>query len=77
MARTLTLTPTFITARKRWRLFVPAYLSDTGKPRELFFKTQGEAKTAAGAFKARTENFGRTLNYPVDRAQGVSLSLFA
>jgi integrase len=64
MARILTLEPTHVKTRKTspWRLFVPAYLSDTGKKRELFFQTHREAKTAASAYKARTENFGRSLN---------------
>ena len=63
MARILTLEPAYIKGRTSpWRLFVPAYLSETGKKRELFFETQAQAKTAANALKARTDNFGRTLN---------------
>ena len=63
MPRILTLEPTYVAGRASpWRLFVPAYLSQTGKPQSLFFETQAQAKTAASAFKARTENFGRTLN---------------
>src|SRR5437879_4516943 len=63
MARLLTLEPIYVEGRASpWKLYIPAYLSETRKPQKLFFETQGQAKTAAGAFKARTENFGRTLN---------------
>ena len=62
MPRILTLEPTHVAGRASpWRLFVPAYLSDTGKRRELFYSTQREAKTAADSLRARMENFGRSL----------------
>jgi integrase len=62
MSRSLTLEPTYVEGRASpWRLFVPAYLSETGKGRSLFFKTQAQAKTAANALKVRTQNFGRSL----------------
>src|ERR1700747_1454195 len=43
------------------RIYVPPYLSSTGKPQQLFYKTRDQAKTAANALKIRSDNFGKSL----------------
>lgn len=44
-----------------WCVNVPALLSKTGKRQQLFFATQGEAKTECAALKVRKSNFGDSL----------------
>src|SRR6516162_5032301 len=44
-----------------WELNVPSELSETGKRRRLFFRTEKEAKARAEEFKARRHNFGASL----------------
>ena len=59
MARTLTLEPKFIEGRnKPWQLWIPAELSDTGRVKRTFYRTQREAETAANLVKSRAKNFG-------------------
>jgi integrase len=66
MSRPSSLKPTEIASRKTsglsaWCVNVPAHLSDTGKRRQLFFETKGEASTQCEALKARADNFGNSL----------------
>src|SRR5262245_40164892 len=44
-----------------WELNVPAELSETGKRRRLFFRTEKEARARAEEFKVRRHNFGASL----------------
>jgi integrase len=60
--RNLKLEPKKIEGRTSpWRIYLPPYLSSTGKPQQLFYKTRDEAKTAANALKIRSDNFGKSL----------------
>jgi integrase len=69
MPRTAFLEPTLREARKKrglaaWALNVPPDLSDTGKRKELFFRTKKDATSECERLKARKENFGRTITEP-------------
>jgi len=60
--RNLKLEPKKIAGRTSpWRIYIPPYLSSTGKPQQLFYKTCNQAKTAANALKVRFDNSGRSL----------------
>jgi hypothetical protein len=62
MTRSLSLEPKFAAGRnKPWQVWIPKYLSDTGKTKRLFFKTKREAQTAADLVRTRALNFGRKL----------------
>jgi integrase len=61
MPRTLSLTPKFVNGRKLpWQVWIPAYLSETGKPKRLYYQTKREAQTAADLIRVRSENYGRS-----------------
>jgi hypothetical protein len=60
MARSAKLKPTQL--RGKWAVNVPATLSDTGKRKQLFFSTKGEAVTECEKLKARKDNFGISLS---------------
>ena len=57
MPRNLSLEPKFDARRERWKLYIPPYLSSTGKEQWLFYKTKTEATTAADVFGKRQDNF--------------------
>lgn len=66
MARSSTLKPAFRQERASkdllpWCVNVPRLLSKTGRRQQLFFATQGEAKTECAALKVRKSNFGDSL----------------
>lgn len=44
-----------------WCVDVPPHLSDTGKRKRKFFKTEREAKTECETLKTRRDNFGVSL----------------
>ena len=62
MARSAKLKAVYLPSRESWAVNVPANLSDTGKRRQLFFDTKGEANIECEKLKARKDNFGVTLN---------------
>jgi integrase len=67
MPRVSTLRPSEIRSRKRralaaWCVNVPEELSETGKRRQLFFETKGEALGECERLKARRDNFGNSLS---------------
>ena len=61
MARRSSLEPKFLKSRKAWVLNVPPELSDTGKRRQLFFRTKKAATADVEKLKARADNFGVSL----------------
>src|ERR1700686_5282980 len=62
MARQARLKAVYLPSRDSWAVNVPANLSDTGKRRQLFFETKGEALAESDRLKARKDNFGFSLN---------------
>lgn len=60
MAKQARLRPNQV--RGKWCVNVPSSLSETGKRRQLFFETRGEAQTHCEKLKARKDNFGTSLN---------------
>ena len=61
MARSAKLKAVWLGSHNSWAVNVPAALSDTGKRRQLFFATKGEAQTECEKLKARKDNFGDSL----------------
>lgn len=61
MARSAKLKAVWLGSHNSWAVNVPAALSDTGKRRQLFFATKGEAQTECEKLKARKDNFGGSL----------------
>src|SRR5271166_3789537 len=61
MARSAKLKAVYLKSHDSWAVNVPASLSDTGKRRQLFFATKGEAQTECEKLKARKDNFGISL----------------
>ncbi len=61
MARSAKLKAVYLDSHGSWSVNVPASLSDTGKRRQLFFDTKGEAQTECEKLKARKDNFGVSL----------------
>jgi integrase len=55
------LKPAYLASRNSWVVNVPVSLSDTGKRRQLFFDTKGEATAACEQLKTRRDNFGVSL----------------
>ena len=67
MPRAATLKPSELKSRKSrglaaWCINVPEGLSETGKRRQLFFETKGEAIGECERLKARRDNFGNSLS---------------
>src|SRR5271165_5226222 len=62
MSRSAKLKAVYLPSHGSWAVNVPANLSDTGKRRQLFFDTKGEATTECEKLKARKDNFGISLN---------------
>jgi integrase len=62
VARVVSLEP-YKTNRKtrKWCVDVPAFLSDTGKRKRLFFETEAAGKAGCETLKARRDNFGTSL----------------
>jgi integrase len=62
VARGVSLEP-YKTNRKtrKWCVDVPAYLSDTGKRKRLFFATEAAGNTECETLNARRDNFGTSL----------------
>src|SRR6202140_3647297 len=56
------LKPAYLASRNSWVVNVPVSLSDTGKRRQLFFDTKGEATAACEQLKTRRDNFGVSLS---------------
>jgi integrase len=61
VARSAKLKAVYLKSHDSWAVNVPASLSDTGKRRQLFFATKGEAQTECEKLKARKDNFGISL----------------
>jgi len=66
MPRSSTLKPAFRQERadkglSAWCVNIPKHLSKTGKRQQLFFATQGEAKTECATLRVRKSNFGDSL----------------
>jgi integrase len=61
MARQAKLKAVYLKSHDSWAINVPASLSETGKRRQLFFETKGEATTECEKLKARKDNFGTSL----------------
>ena len=51
----------FLPSRNCWSVNVPKHLSNTGKRRQLFFETKGQATAVAEQLKCRKDNFGSSL----------------
>ena len=62
MARSAKLKAVYLNSHGSWAVNVPSALSDTGKRRQLFFATKGEATVECEKLKARKDNFGISLN---------------
>jgi site-specific recombinase XerD len=62
MARSAKLKAVYLNSHGSWGVNVPAALSETGKRRQLFFDTKGEATAECEKLKARKDNFGVSLN---------------
>jgi integrase len=61
MARQAKLKAVYLKSHNSWAVNVPASLSNTGKRRQLFFDTKGEAQAECEKLKARKDNFGVSL----------------
>lgn len=65
MARPLKLKPKKVSysPASPWMLFIPSYLSKTGKNQRLFFLTEGAALRAAQRIKNRHHMFGTSMRF--------------